>query len=57
VFEGLIAAHPANFWLPLAYGNAWVHAIPSGRSKLYRRAADGFRASGHAKASCSPAAR
>ena len=46
-FDTLIAAHPANFWLPLAYGNAWVARSPERAEQFYRQAADGFRASGH----------
>jgi CHAT domain-containing protein/tetratricopeptide (TPR) repeat protein len=46
-FDALIAAHPANLWLPLAYGNAWVARSPERAEQLYRRAADGFKASAH----------
>jgi CHAT domain-containing protein/tetratricopeptide (TPR) repeat protein len=49
VFEALIDAHPDNFWLPLAYGNAWDARNPDRAEHLYRHAADGFRASGHAE--------
>ena len=49
VFEALIEAHPNNFWLPLAYGNAWDTRNPERAEQLYRRAADGFKASGHAE--------
>jgi hypothetical protein len=48
VFEALIDEHPDNFWLPLAYGDAWVTRSPDRAEQLYRHAADGFRASGHA---------
>lgn len=49
VFEALIASHPGNFWLRLAYGNAWVTRAPDRAEQLYRQAADGFRVSGHAE--------
>ena len=49
VFEALISAHADNFWLPLAYGNAWVTRNPDRAERLYRQAADGFAASGHAE--------
>lgn len=48
VFDALIAAHPDNFWLRLAYGNAWVGRSPDRAEQLYREAADGFAASGNA---------
>jgi len=48
IFEALIASHPGNFWLRLAYGNAWVPRAPDRAEQLYRQAADGFQASGHA---------
>jgi CHAT domain-containing protein len=49
VFEALIRAHPDNFWLPLAYGDAWAGRNPDRAEQLYRQAADGFRAAGHAE--------
>jgi hypothetical protein len=49
VFEALIDAHPDNFWLLLAYGDAWDTRDPDRAEQLYRQAAEGFRASGHAE--------
>jgi tetratricopeptide (TPR) repeat protein len=49
VFEALIRAHPHNFWLPLAYGEAWAPRNPDRAERLYRQAADGFRAARHAE--------
>ena len=49
VFDALISAHPNNFWLTLAYGNAWVTRNPDRAERLYRQAADGFRALAHAE--------
>ena len=46
-FEALIAAHPDNFWLLLAYGTAWVERNPERAEALYRQAAEGFRALNH----------
>ena len=46
VFDELIAAHPANVWLPLAYGHVYRTRDPTRAERLYRQAADGFRASG-----------
>ena len=46
-FEALIAAHPGNFWLPLAYGSAWVTRNPDRAERLYRQAAAGFQRLGH----------
>src|SRR5262245_11080250 len=48
VFDALIDAHPDNFWLPLAYGDAWETRNPDRAEQLYRQAAAGFSASGHA---------
>jgi CHAT domain-containing protein/tetratricopeptide (TPR) repeat protein len=48
-FEALIAGHPENFWLRLAYGNAWAARDPDRAEALYRQAAEGFRVSGHAE--------
>ena len=49
VFEGLIAAQPANAWLPLAYGHVYRSRDPARSERLYRQAADAFRASGNAE--------
>ncbi len=49
VFDGLIAAHPDNLWLPLAYGHVYRARDPQRAEALYRQAADGFRKSGHAE--------
>jgi CHAT domain-containing protein/tetratricopeptide (TPR) repeat protein len=48
VFDDLIAAHPDNLWLPLAYGHVYRSRDPKRAEQLYRRAADGFRASARA---------
>jgi tetratricopeptide (TPR) repeat protein len=44
VFEGLIHAQPANFWLPLAYGHVYRTLDPGRAERLFRQAADGFAA-------------
>jgi CHAT domain-containing protein len=44
VFEGLIAANPGNLWLPLASGHLYRTRDPARAERLYRQAADGFRA-------------
>jgi CHAT domain-containing protein len=49
MFEALITAHPGNFWLPLAYGSAWVTRNPDRAEHLYRQAAAGFERLGHAE--------
>jgi len=49
VFQSLIDAYPDNFWLPLAYGNAWERRNPDRAEQLYRQAVAGFSASGHAE--------
>jgi CHAT domain-containing protein len=49
VFEAVISAHPKNFWLTLAYGNAWVSRDAARAERLYREAAAGFEVSGHAE--------
>jgi tetratricopeptide (TPR) repeat protein len=46
VFETLIRAHPANFWLLLAYGHIYRTPDPSRAERLFRQAAEGFSASG-----------
>jgi hypothetical protein len=48
VFDALITAHPDNFWLRLAYGNAWAARSPDRAEQLYRQAAEGFMAAGNA---------
>ena len=48
IFDALIAANPANFWLPLAYGHVYRGRDPSRAEQLYRQAADGFSASARA---------
>ena len=45
VFDDLMAAHPDNLWLPLAYGHVNRSRDPNRAERLYRQAADGFRAS------------
>ena len=49
VFDDLIAAHPGNLWLPLAYGHVYRTRDPNRAERLYRQAADGFRASAGAE--------
>jgi len=49
VFEDLIAAHPGNFWLPLAYAHVYRTRDPNRAERLYKQAADGFRASAGAE--------
>src|SRR5262245_24919493 len=52
VFETLMRAHPDNFWLPLALGHLHRNRQPAdlrAAEESYRRAADGFRAAGHAE--------
>jgi hypothetical protein len=48
VFDELIATHPGNRWLVLAYGHVYRTRKPERAEQLYRQAADGFRASGRA---------
>ncbi len=48
VFDDLIAAHPGNLWLPLAYGHVYRTRDPNRAERLYKQAADGFRASARA---------
>ena len=49
VFEALVDAHPGNFWLTLAFANAYVTHNAERAERLYRQAAEGFRASGRAE--------
>lgn len=46
-FEGLIAAHPENYWLRLAYGHVYRTREPVRAEALYRQAADGFQRTRH----------
>ena len=47
LFDGLIAQHPANLWLPLAYGHVYRSRDPERAEALYRQSADGFQRTGH----------
>jgi CHAT domain-containing protein len=47
VFDSLIAAHPGNHWLPLAYGHVFRSRNPDRAEALYRQAADGFKNARH----------
>ena len=49
LFDRLIAEHPDNLWLPLAYGHVYRARDPQRAEQLYRRAADGFQKIGHAE--------
>ena len=49
MFDALIAQHPANLWLPLAYGHVFRSRDPARAETLYRRSADGFQRTGHAE--------
>jgi hypothetical protein len=52
VFEELMRARPGNFWLPIALGHLHRNRQPAALDAAelwYRRAADGFRAAGHAE--------
>jgi hypothetical protein len=49
LFEGLMAAHPLNFWLPLAYGHMHRTRDADRTVALYRRSADGFQGQQHAE--------
>jgi tetratricopeptide (TPR) repeat protein len=49
LFDRLIEQHPANLWLPLAYGHVYRTRDPERAEALYRRSADGFQRSGHAE--------
>ena len=52
VFETLMQARPDNFWLPLALGHLHRNRQPAdlrAAELWYRRAANGFRAAGHAE--------
>lgn len=48
VFEALMTAQPGNSWLPLAYGHLHLARDPKRAERLYRQAADAFKASGSA---------
>ena len=48
-FEALMATHPGNFWLPLAYGHLYRARDPDRTEALYRKAARGFMSLGHAE--------
>jgi tetratricopeptide (TPR) repeat protein len=48
LFEDLTQRHPHNLWLPLAHGHVFRTSDPARAEALYRRAADAFRAIGHA---------
>lgn len=48
-FEQLIAAHPTNYWLPLAFGHVYRSRDPQRAEALYTRAARDFQAAGHAE--------
>ena len=49
LFDRLIEQHPANLWLPLAYGHVYRTRDPERAEALYRRSADGFQQAGHAE--------
>ena len=49
MFDGLIAQHPTNLWLPLAYGHVYRSRDPGRAETLYRKSADGFQRAGHAE--------
>ena len=49
LFDRLIAEHPGNLWLPLAYGHVYRSRDPQRAEQLYRQAADGFQKIGHAE--------
>ena len=46
-FEDLIAANPANNWLPMAYGHVYRSRNPERAEALYRKAAEGFQSARH----------
>jgi CHAT domain-containing protein len=48
-FARLIAAHPDNFWLPMAYGHVYRERDAARAEALYRHAAGGFQDAGHAE--------
>jgi hypothetical protein len=48
-FDDLIAANPGNLWLRLAYGHMFRTRDPNHAERLYRQAADGFRAAARAE--------
>ena len=47
LFDRLIAEHPDNLWLPLAYGHVFRARDPQRAEALYRQSADGFQKAGH----------
>ena len=47
VFDALMAADPANHFLPLVYGHVYRTSDPRRAERLYRQAADAFAAAGH----------
>ncbi len=49
VFDALIAEHPSNLWLPLAYGHVYRTREPARAEALYRQSAEGFQRAGHAE--------
>ena len=49
VLENLIREDPSNLWLSLVHGHLIRDREPDAAESLYRRTADGFRASGHAE--------
>jgi tetratricopeptide (TPR) repeat protein len=49
VFDALIAEHPGNFWLSLAYGHVHSARNPDRAERLYRHAAVGFESLGNAE--------
>jgi CHAT domain-containing protein/tetratricopeptide (TPR) repeat protein len=49
IFDELIARHPQNFWLPLAYGHVYRGRDLDRAVALYRRSAESFRKAGHAE--------
>jgi hypothetical protein len=49
VFEALIAQQPHNAWLTLAHGHVYRFREPDRAERLYRKAAEQFKASGGAE--------
>jgi len=49
VIENLISEDPVNLWLSLVYGHVLRDREPDAAEAQYRRAADGFKAAGHAE--------
>ena len=56
VFDDLIAAHPGNLWLPLAYGHVYRTRDPNRAERLYRRPPTVSGRPREPKANCSRAA-